>query len=96
MENLHGLHSNTCKLSANAHLIVWRKFISRPHTGQMTSGVAFSVIAHSSMLPRVPAMTRINFAARQVAHPVRTVTNTQPSRASKSSTSAGRTGRALA
>jgi hypothetical protein len=37
IENPHGLHLNTFKLSAKARLTVCSKIIGRPQTGQMTS-----------------------------------------------------------
>jgi hypothetical protein len=47
VENPHGLHLNTFRLSAKARLIVCSKIIGRPQTGQMTSfaDVRFSLMA---------------------------------------------------
>ncbi len=37
VENLHDLHWNTSVSSPNTRLILWRKVIVCPQTGQMTS-----------------------------------------------------------
>jgi len=59
VENPHGSHLNTFKLSPKARLIVRSKIIGRPHTGQMTSfvSVTSSLITHLWMRPQAPAMT---------------------------------------
>jgi hypothetical protein len=48
VENPHGLHWNTFKLSSKARLIVYRNVIGRPQTEQMTSlvGVISSLILY--------------------------------------------------